>query len=507
VEALAAKGRLGADARVRLVRDGKSPDATAIVEVTPGDTAYLRSVVIEGYRRTRRNLVASLVDARPGTPVSPPAVDAVRQRLYALDVFSKVLVELEGEESHARDLRVTLVEKAPIYLEVGGGAATDQGARSFVRAGHRNLLGLGHRVTLVGQAGLAWVGDGWTLDATAPEWRAALRYEAPRVPRANDVLAADLLLQERQQAPAWRMERSGVGGSLRLQGTGRLAIDLGYQMQSRRLLDLDPGVLLDDEVWLGPLGLTEQGPDPRPVTPSAARVQSGPTLSVVLDRRDDAFSPRNGTLASLLLVGADPWLSERAFVRGEAGWTRWATVGGLGYQLRGRAGGGWATGNASLPLEDRFRLGGAATVRGFDLDVIGPANLVSREAVDWPEGLSPLVDWSGRDGAGRWVPTGGDVMALASAEVRVPFERLGLPGDGADLALFTDVGNTWLLVSGSRAASAALGAEPAVRVGVGFGVRQSTPIGPVQADVGFNPWRLAAREEPLARFHVTLGAL
>ena len=81
VEALAARGRLDADARVRLVREGKSADATAVVEMTPGDTAYLRSVVIEGYRRTRRSLVASLVDARPGTPVSPPAVDAVRQRL------------------------------------------------------------------------------------------------------------------------------------------------------------------------------------------------------------------------------------------------------------------------------------------------------------------------------------------------------------------------------------------------------------------------------------------
>jgi outer membrane protein assembly factor BamA len=492
---------------VRLVRDGKSAEATAVVEVTPGDTAYLRSVVIEGYRRTRRGLVASLVDARPGTPVSPPAVDDVRQRLYGLDVFSKVLVDLGGEDARTRDLRVTLEEKAPVYLEVGGGAATDQGVRSFVRAGHRNLLGLGHRVTLVGQAGLGWVGDGWTLDATAPEWRAAVRYEAPRVPRATDSLAADLLLQERQQEPAWRMERSGVGASLRLQGTGGLAIDVGYQVQSRRLLDLDPGVLLDDEVWLAPLGLDARGLDPRPATPSLARVQSGPTLSLVLDRRDDAFSPKNGTLASLLLAAADPWRSARAFVRGEAGWTRWATVGELGFQLRGRAGGGWATGNASLPLEDRFRLGGAATVRGFDLDGIGPANLVSREAVDWPEGLAPLVDWSGREGAGRWVPTGGDVMALASAEVRIPFERLRLPGDGADLALFTDVGNTWLLASGSRADSARLGAEPAVRVGVGLGVRQSTPIGPIQADIGFNPWRVEAREEPVARFHVTLGAL
>jgi outer membrane protein assembly factor BamA len=316
-----------------------------------------------------------------------------------------------------------------------------------------------------------------------------------------------VLLQERQQEQAWRMERSGVGGSVRLRAGRRTTLDLGYQVQARKLLDLDPGVLLDDEVWLAPLGLDLRGDDPRPSTPSGARLQSGPTLSLVVDARDDVFSPRDGQLASVLLSGADPWWSDRAFLRGELGWTRWTPLGPLGLQRRLRGGAGWAPGGGALPLEDRFRLGGAATVRGFDLDSIGPANRVSRERVDWPEGLAPLVDWSGRDGAGRWVPTGGDAMALASAEVRVPFERLGLPGEGADLAVFTDVGNIWLLASSAQADSARFGIEPPVRAGVGLGVRQSTPIGPVQADVGFNPWRVAEREEALLRFHVTLGAL
>jgi outer membrane translocation and assembly module TamA len=68
-----------------------------------------------------------------------------------------------------------------------------------------------------------------------------------------------------------------------------------------------------------------------------------------------------------------------------------------------------------------------------------------------------------------------------------------------------DVGNAWVLAPGHAPSGADAGGP--LRVGVGVGVRRATPIGPVQVDVGVNPWRRADRGEGLARVHLTLGAL
>ncbi|MEN9786418.1 MAG: hypothetical protein RLZZ299_1682 [Pseudomonadota bacterium] len=506
VELLAEKGRLSADARARVVRTPGAASAEVVVEWEPGPTVYLRAVAVKGYRRTRRALVTGAADLKPGDPLAPSRVDALRQRLYGLGVFQRVRADLVGDDDRTRDLVVDVVERAPLYLELGGGLATDQGVRTFARAGHRNLFGAGHRLTFVGEGGVGWVGDGWTLDRVAPRWRAALRYEAPRLPRADDQLAVDLLVRERQQERPWRMERSGGATAVRLAFGPRTTAEFGYRVQQRRLLDLDPGVLVDGEAWLGPLGLDAVGVDPRPVLPGAPRWQSGPEASLVVDRRDDPFNPTRGALGSLVVTAADGALSDAAFVRGEAAWAWWAPLGPTVLHARARGGASASLDGRPLPLEDRFRLGGSSTLRGYDLGQAGPANEVADESLPWPDVLSGAVAYGG-DGRGtRWVPTGGDAMALASVECRVPAERLHVPGgQGTEVALFADVGNAWMLHGATT--SSRRGSDPPLRLGAGVGLRRGTPIGPVQVDVGVAPWRLEARGEAAYRFHFTLGAL
>ena len=96
-------------------------------------------------------------------------------------------------------------------------------------------------------------------------------------------------------------------------------------------------------------------------------------------------------------------------------------------------------------------------------------------------------------------------MGLLSAELRLPFERMGLDAlSGSQLALFSDVGNVWFLDELAAPGSAAT--DPLLRWSVGLGVRRTTAIGPVEVDVGFNPARLPDRGEELLRLHVSLGA-
>jgi outer membrane protein assembly factor BamA len=142
------------------------------------------------------------------------------------------------------------------------------------------------------------------------------------------------------------------------------------------------------------------------------------------------------------------------------------------------------------------------------VDTVGPANHVSQEDVDWPGALDPILRWSARSASGRWVPTGGDVMAVGTAEVDVPFSTFGLSSLSSwQLAFFTDFGNVWWASPVVETDSMRQGVDPLLRYSVGLGIRRSTPIGPLQLDLGFNPSPLAYRDEAVPHVHFAVGAL
>ncbi|MDP2306824.1 MAG: BamA/TamA family outer membrane protein [Pseudomonadota bacterium] len=515
VEALNEQGFLGADARASTVVSADGSQADVHIVVTTGPTVYLRSVILRGHRRTRRSVIEREIDLRSGDPLAPSRIAAIRRRLYELDLFSRVSAELVGDEDRVKDLIVEVEERPNLHAEIGGGVATDLGVKLFVRGGHRNLFGLGHRLTLLAQAGVGWVGDGWSLDVLAPEWKAAARYEAPNIPARGERVALDVTFNEQQQEPTYRLERSGGGLGVLLHLGAYGTAELAYRVQFRRLLDVDPGAIVPGDPWLDELGIADVD-DLALTLPSAVRAQSGLDLSFVLDLRDDPFNPTRGGVGNLLVNVTDQVLSDLTYLRAEGSWAWWAPIGGFGLQGRLRAGAAWVPGTRSsavqstLPLEDRFRLGGGASLRGFALDEVGPANEVAREHIDFNDGLGPIVAYGGRDAPSRWVPTGGDAMALGSLEFRIPFERLGLAKwEGTQLAFFADVGNVWFLhpdVTDSMKLAADDG-NPALRWSVGVGLRRATVIGPIQVDVGFNPAPIEAREESVVRLHVSLGAL
>ena len=77
--------------------------------------------------------------------------------------------------------------------------------------------------------------------------------------------------------------------NVRLSGRSEARVD--YRVQVRRLLDVDPGVLVNGDPWVPYLGLDEDLSG-APILDSEARVISGGSLLVVHDQRDDRFKPR-----------------------------------------------------------------------------------------------------------------------------------------------------------------------------------------------------------------------
>ena len=518
-----ASGYLDADVRVhnRGVEDG---EARASFEFSPGDRVLLRSVILIGERITRRKFIHRELDLTLGEPLTSTVLDRVRERMYDLGIFRSVVPEVLGD-GYARDLLVVMNERPLWAFELGGGLSTDQGIRAFGRITRRNLWGLAHSLDAYGQVGLDWrsqsVSD-WVPDFLTPEWRAGVSYTAPRFPTRIQSFVVDVLLQERLQEQTYRIARSSI--SLGLETVfGRLTLRATLRGEARQLAQIEEGALLPGEPWREML-------DRRADLPTLWRMHQAISALLLYDARNDPVTPTSGIVASMLAEYA-PGLNlgfdtpTQPFVKTEARFNAWIPLGPVTLRLSGEAGHSEPIGAGVIPLEDRYRLGGTGSLRGYRRESVGPRNLTDRLSTSWPGYLGPLVGYALRDDPQAWVPTGGDTQALGIMELQLPFPAFGLERwDGWSASVFADVGNVWLLSAKSIPSSDTdeitdIFDHP-VRFGVGTGIRVATPFGPIQLDFALNPVALfAARGGPMRnlladqwgepgwRLHATLGTL
>lgn len=141
--------------------------------------------------------------------------------------------------------------------------------------------------------------------------------------------------------------------------------------------------------------------------------------------------------------------------------------------------------NELLPI-DRFYLGGANTIRGYDRDYCPPLGLLAKpvqaDGVALPEEA---------DGMWRYVSQGGRTMVNCNFEMRFPIYSQ------FEGAVYFDTG---VLVKDSidDVADNMLG-------GVGFGLRYNTPIGPLRFDIAFKLDRKYPDFESPYVWYLTLG--
>jgi len=202
-------------------------------------------------------------------------------------------------------------------------------------------------------------------------------------------------------------------------------------------------------------------------------ITSSISSQVIWDTRDNIFDPTRGTRDSLSLQYAGGILGgDINFIKtiAKSSWyfpTFWKFVLSLNVQA-GRV--EPFDSNTDVPIYQRFYVGGADTVRGYQYATqIGPAN-------------------------------GGDVMAVGNVEYKFPIvqEKNHTILQGA---FFYDIGGTWASASD---VDFAIGTETnKLKAGIGFGIRFTTPVFPLRLDWGYglnhNPG------ESLSQFYFTIG--
>jgi outer membrane protein assembly factor BamA len=147
-----------------------------------------------------------------------------------------------------------------------------------------------------------------------------------------------------------------------------------------------------------------------------------------------------------------------------------------------------------IPPEERLYAGGAASVRGFQQNALGDLIYIAENApAIVPANITGdtvyirLGSGSDSQSVRRVVPVGGNSLIVANLEVRL---RSPLFPELLQYTVFVDGGDVWSRESpiGQRSHDASKLFLNGLKWTPGFGVRVFTPVGPFQANVGYNPF-------------------
>ncbi len=478
--------------------------AEAILEVHERFEVRVDAVEVSGAERTSERSIRRVAGIEEGTLLTPQLLRRAQERLLELGVFSGVSASPIDPDLAARHKRVALAltERRTQYLDFRLGVSTAQGARVGLEYGIRNIRGLALEASLRAQFGYQFFFLDDTLEDRFDaltlrdrlERRVVLTLSAPYI-GIPDVRASLSLGHMRENERNFGLDANTLNLTLGWRPHRTLNFSLSAGLENNRVEVL--GAESYDEVL-------RNTTDPR--LRGLLRVPEGTSTLVAsslvtnLDRRDNPFSPTRGFFATGTLEWAKTTrdsVVERAeeterfsshhlrFLLSASGYVPlgrrvvFATQARFGRVVH------LASSSETYPNR-KFFLGGVDTVRGYLQDSLVPQDIADEICDPSADDCALPEDFNVNA-----VVQGGDVFLVVRGELRFPI--LGSFRGG----VFVDFGNSW--VSASELNPIRL------RPTAGFGVRISTPVGPIAFDYGILLARRSFLQEPFGSFHFSIG--
>ena len=448
----------------------KGLEVTVHYDVNEGPSYRFGQVLLSspGDIKVARRLIDRELLIKPGDLFRRSRITRSVEHLYDTGLFSQVQVTpLPIDSLIVVDLRVR--ERKPRWIDAGIGSGTYERLSIQSEWGHRNLAGQGLQGTLSSKLSF----DGKmrflltrTEGSVLQPWmfHTRTRGQVTAYYEKRDDRTSDSLWVVHQQAPGLTFQaRREFGRYTRL----TLAEDNAFVKQQIEFLRSIPDSVRDSLL--------------RDVPPSYTTHRL--TLSLDRDLRDNPLRPTRGALQNVgVAIAGGP-------LRGTSSFTRWQGASSVylplanGWVFAARARGGlirpfgskrqFSPGEIGfddqvtrVPLEDRFRLGGVNSLRGFTENSIPvggglalvQANLEMRVPVVGPLGLEFYVDagnvWARPSymklkqlvpRSGRSLPDPGDVRYVfgSGARLDLPFGPLRLDFTWSPRPV--DVSGQWLV--------------------------------------------------------------
>jgi outer membrane protein insertion porin family len=495
-----------ADTLVRRLRDRGFPDAVsfqsfevdktrltakAAIDLQPGLLSDVSAVRVAGTNRVKPDVVRSLMAARPGQPFSQLDLFRSQYNLYRSDLFSFASVGIDSAlydvTADSVPLQVRVVESKPRQARGSAGYATDDCLRLGAGITFRNFAGGGRILDFSGRVSKIGVGEptAWgmennalcsqlkpdTLGSGQVNYNLAVSLRRPAFLSPHNTLATTVFADRRSDYLVYLREEVGAGLSLNRETFRRARLSLTYAYTygstqaspasfcvSLDVCSADDIARLSAKLGLGTL-----------------------TASATFPSMDNPLNPTRGTRTTVQttisshLLGSAPTQEFLQLVAQRAWYHTVSRNSVLSWRILGGA--LWAPitqfdlqETRYVPPANRFYAGGPNDVRGYQLNGLGPVNyLVVNDSFPLDSVGTGYIP----QGAVRYSPVGGNMLAVGNVELRLPSPVWGRL---LRWVMFVDAGTLW-----DRYATG-----PSLRVTPGMGVQLVTPLGPMRLDVGYN---------------------
>jgi outer membrane protein insertion porin family/translocation and assembly module TamA len=504
------KGYADAEVDTAVAVDTATRRAVVTFTLIPKYKTTVEDIVINGNEGVDDRTIRKSLTFRIGDIFRRSDLLRSQRALYESNLFRRAAIEPRppidiATPDSAKVVVIAVQESPPREARVSAGFNTVDFVQVEARFSHYNFLGGARRLDVQGAVGNLFArslnGRGIFRNASVPQTSSLARYFVPTYNASIDLTQPWFgspqnelslsLFSHRRSAPGIYVDR-GYGSSITFTRdvTERAPASANYRFEISKV---DAG----DVYFCINYGVCDQ--------PTLEALRGNQKLSPfiitsTIDRTNDPFSPNRGFRANGSVEHAS------AFTVSDFRYNRATLDGAAFYQIRKRGviGGhariGWVSplgsadqalgvagtvgGNVLHPRK-RFYAGGSHSVRGFGENQLGPrvltvpiGNLQRNDSLNLActSGTDVTTCDPGvlkdRDFEPR--PLGGNFVVEGSIEARFPVWRELLGAAFVDAGLVRQKSNPGL---------------PRRRAAItpGFGVRYRSPVGPIRADIGFNP--------------------
>ena len=403
-------------------------------DIAKGSEVYFNRINIVGNIKTKDKVIRRELRFAEGDLYSSKNMKLTKRRLRNTTFFkSEELKTIKTDEPDKVNLDVIVEEKPTGTLSLGVGYSTYEKMILSGSISQQNIFGTGDMASLT--ASLSTIAKIYSLTFMDPytfDKNFSTTYNIFNTERIFDTY-----------------DYKGSGGSVTVSRplTEFIRASLGYRLQKITVYNIesDAGAFITDQ--------------------AGTSTTSAVSTSLVRNTIDDILNPSRGSIASVMVeVAGGPFGGDNKFVKSVASYGKyipfyWDTT----FFLKGTAGNITPYGGTTVPVFERFFVGGIQTMRGFKFGAAGPLDPSTGDVIGATDELYFNMEW---------------IFNL--------YKPAGLKG-----FLFFDYGKGF---NGTGGFSEAL--KPAV----GFGIRWFSPMGPITLVLGINLHKQAGEQAEVFDF-------
>lgn len=427
------KGYLKAALLPDKVYNEKTGETDVTFNITENNQIFVDHVDVEGNKATKTYVLKREITQKEGEVFSSSKIRRSQEKIFNLGFIDDVSPVINPTPDPDKvDLVFDVVEGKPGMLTAGAGISSTDGLVGTLSLSHMNLFGRAYKTSL-----------SWNFGKRVQDYY--LSWSTPWIGNSPTTLGVDVFNTRhykpyRDTISAYTERRTGGKVTVAPRfGDDKFHLTTSYTYEKVRITEVDD--LYQNELMEG------------------TSVTSSIYVELARDTRDNVWDPTRGTRMSLgVEFAGGPLQGDVNYYKPTLGYSynlklfsidEYPFVLAFGNRL------GFVSrfgDTKSVPVYERYFLGGADTVRGYSNNgQIGPLN-------------------------------GGKVYDVANIEFKFPLAR-ERKRTIVQWAFFFDVGNSW---DSFDDVSGRFGSETTnLKCGAGFGIRFTTPAFPIRLDWGY----------------------